>query len=282
MADRRFECQIAKGQIGRYLAGDAFSAEAMRQLEEHIADCLECKTYLNDRKSSLQSMLGQPRIPAPPEPEVSTPATEATPIAQPAPKIPFAGMEFFGALTKAMQPRAAAKPEASFWKTFGYSIALALVLGGMSLVSRNMSAITGQTVLAPGASLPTTHTLSLKPQTVDSGAAAQPLKPRVPIAHSKPKPKARQRPLLTSKPAPNLAHRVLAPTLDVPGAQGKPSAEALQTPKTEHRRTPRHLEITVERRRVRPAKRHHHPARPIQADSVRVYGPDGADLSTEQ
>lgn len=69
------ECQIAKGQIGRYLAGDPLSPEALKQLEAHIADCPDCKEALQDRESALKSMLG--KKPATPSVDFETPADSA-------------------------------------------------------------------------------------------------------------------------------------------------------------------------------------------------------------
>jgi hypothetical protein len=51
MSVKNLECQIAKAQIGRYLAGDALSSEAVGQLEEHIAECDECQSR-SERQAS--------------------------------------------------------------------------------------------------------------------------------------------------------------------------------------------------------------------------------------
>lgn len=59
MSVTNIECQLAKGQIGRYLAGDTLSPEALRQLEAHIGECPSCKAALFERKAVLQLMLGQ-------------------------------------------------------------------------------------------------------------------------------------------------------------------------------------------------------------------------------
>ena len=53
-----FECAIAKSQIGRYVAGDQFSDEAVQQLEAHIAACPSCKAIIVQRRRELMSMLG--------------------------------------------------------------------------------------------------------------------------------------------------------------------------------------------------------------------------------
>ena len=58
MAVETFECQIARGQINRYLAGESFSRDGMRQLEEHVSTCEFCRAQLSERKQALQKMLG--------------------------------------------------------------------------------------------------------------------------------------------------------------------------------------------------------------------------------
>ena len=63
MPVQEFECQIARGQIGRYLSGEALSAEGLRQLGAHVAECSECKGFLDHRKAALQGMLGETSMP---------------------------------------------------------------------------------------------------------------------------------------------------------------------------------------------------------------------------
>src|SRR5579862_5887431 len=64
MPVQEFECQIARGQIGRYLNGEGLSSEGLRQLGAHVAECTECKTFLDHRKAALQGMLGESPMPA--------------------------------------------------------------------------------------------------------------------------------------------------------------------------------------------------------------------------
>lgn len=52
-----FECAIAKSQISRYIAGDRMSDETMKQLEEHIARCSNCKTMIDQRRKELIQLL---------------------------------------------------------------------------------------------------------------------------------------------------------------------------------------------------------------------------------
>ena len=53
-----FECAIAKSQIGRYIAGDNLAPEVARQLENHIDNCPRCKQLLQEKKNSLEAMIG--------------------------------------------------------------------------------------------------------------------------------------------------------------------------------------------------------------------------------
>jgi len=52
-----FECAIAKSQISRYIAGDRMSDETMKQLEEHIARCSNCKNMIDQRRRELIQLL---------------------------------------------------------------------------------------------------------------------------------------------------------------------------------------------------------------------------------
>ncbi len=55
-----FECQIARGQIGRYLDGGVLSPQALTGLEEHLAECPGCKAAVAERRAALLGTLGVP------------------------------------------------------------------------------------------------------------------------------------------------------------------------------------------------------------------------------
>ncbi len=123
MSVKSIECQIATSQIGRYLSGDAFSPEALKQLEAHIGECPECKASLVQRRAILQAMLNG-----------SSAVAEVT-IAEDAPKnVSGALHELFGAKNPRPTPtpapaETATKASAShFWKPFAMCLALAGVL----------------------------------------------------------------------------------------------------------------------------------------------------------
>src|SRR4051794_23286485 len=67
-----FECQIARGQIGRYLGGGLLSPQAMTGLEEHLAECPGCKALVAERRASLVGRRGG---------EVPTRAVVSMPVA---------------------------------------------------------------------------------------------------------------------------------------------------------------------------------------------------------
>lgn len=134
MAVQDIECQIATGQIERYLAGGSFSAEALRQLEEHIADCNNCKRLINQRKAVLVSMLGYANAVVD---EVEPPKTGLAAILQRFSKATH---------SSAPTPAGATKPT-QFIKPLIYSIALIGVLLGMNYYSRSLTTPFGNHVV---------------------------------------------------------------------------------------------------------------------------------------
>ena len=129
---QNFECQIAKAQIGRYVAGDILSEEALQQLEAHVWKCPDCKQNLAERRATLQAML--------------TPNQESG--TETSTKTKFDLASFIKSRVRTKQPVQAAvqlpttKPTA-FTKPAMYSIALGAVLIGMSYVSKNMTSVLG-------------------------------------------------------------------------------------------------------------------------------------------
>lgn len=57
MAGKNIECQLAQAQMGRYVRGDNFSAEALNHLESHLFECPVCMEVLSARKRALQALL---------------------------------------------------------------------------------------------------------------------------------------------------------------------------------------------------------------------------------
>jgi anti-sigma factor RsiW len=69
-----FECQIARGQIDRYLGGGLLSPTALSGLEEHLGECAACKSLVAERRMAL---LGKLNGEAPTHAVVSMPKKEA-------------------------------------------------------------------------------------------------------------------------------------------------------------------------------------------------------------
>ena len=156
MSTQSFECQIARGQISRYLGGDSFSPEALVQLEAHVSGCPACKLHLGERKSALQSMLGQPSTPAEteraPAPEEVVRVSQVSPPSPQSPKERTGILALLGLVGLKIVPKpqsvpapatVGTSPQPPAWKPIAYSVALAMVLGAMSLASRNMDRILG-------------------------------------------------------------------------------------------------------------------------------------------
>jgi len=174
MQVENIECQIAQAQIGNFLAGSGLSEEAVRQLEEHIAACANCKAVLTERRDALKAMLSGKQAVVDfeeiareaeatkaksiamalrkksleqmlqPKPEV---VDEPAPIASNAPATEAAEpVEVTSAIEEAPRPKTK-----NSWKPLAYSCALASVLVGMSLFAGNMDKILG-----PRANTPTT------------------------------------------------------------------------------------------------------------------------------
>jgi hypothetical protein len=133
MRTKDIECQLAQGQIGRYLNGDRFSDVAVQQLEAHIAECEECTALLAERKKAVMAMLGE---------VATTRAAVHMEVPNPTPK---PAEKLIAVLSKTQvnlkessveRPRPKATFTTFFPKPVLYMGALALVLMGMSYFSR--------------------------------------------------------------------------------------------------------------------------------------------------
>lgn len=153
MPVQNIECQLAQGQINRYLAGDTLSEAALQQLEAHVGECADCKAFLYEKRSSLFSILGH----AAPEPQAEVaPAEDSSPKAK----------SLISAIrSKKSAPQPEAEPVAMpthavievdsdvvpqtpklFAKPLLYSAGLALVLIFMSTVMRDPTRFLGDSV----------------------------------------------------------------------------------------------------------------------------------------
>ena len=137
MPVQEFECQIARGQIGRYLNGEGLSSEALRQLGAHVAECSECKTFLDHRKAALQGMLGEAPMP---QREAARAVVDVKPSEALIAQIRARSVED----EPAPAPPALAKPvKPMLTKPIIYCGILGVVLVGMTYLTRNPSGLLG-------------------------------------------------------------------------------------------------------------------------------------------
>jgi len=204
---QNFECQIAKAQIGRFVAGDKLSDEALQQLEAHISKCQDCQQSLAERRAALQAMLGPQE--APPEP----PSKAKIDIAKLIKSKLNAGQQVQAAVQSANS-----KPS-SFTKPAIYSLALAGVLIAMSYMSRNMDSVLGPKAAA-----------SPNPATPASMRAVAAVAPTHPVVHAQPPKDVKPASATPEPPAKSKSTQV------TPKAEpAKPSPTTARAPKPQHR-----------------------------------------------
>lgn len=268
MSVQNFECQIAKAQIGRYLSGDQLSGEAMEQLEDHIAGCPDCKQTLAEKRASLQAMLGlgsEPVIAA----EVEVRAKPLTGW------LKTKALEQFKQAEPAKTPSGA--PSAAKFKTGAYSVALAVVLVGMSYLSKNPNVVMGGKAIdmAPSATPPRTAvTTTLTPTTQSTQQSTPPktldLTPEKPV----------EQPSTGVPRAEALASLADATTEEKPTVT-EPEHPAPKPAVTVRRTAPK---PRAKRRAVQPPKKVAKPApkpapKASSGNSIRVYDADGKPIS---
>ena len=123
MTTKNVECQLAQGQIGRYLGGDRFSPDAMKHLEAHITECDECMAMVTEKRHDLMERLGS--VPTRAVVEIDTSKSGRERLTEEIAKKSGAMAKAKDSLLKAMLP-----------KPVLYAGLLAIVLMGMSYMSR--------------------------------------------------------------------------------------------------------------------------------------------------
>jgi hypothetical protein len=286
MQVQSLECQLAQAQIGRYLAGAAFSGEALEQLEKHIAACESCKSVVDERRATLKSML-QAKQPAPAkaavQQRVSEPKTlplinlwkKNAALLQPKPR-PEAPTE--SPKQAALAPDVAAVevsveptvPALTHWKPLALSGALAVVLIGMSLMSRGPTSVFGK------------RAIEMKPS-----ASAPAILPTTPAAASA----TRE----TSHETESTTTTSLASTVSEDRSDGEPAEVTTGPAETRPDEQPvvrrarrREPEVEVQRREVEPRRREREASQPRKQtppptrsseSSVKVYDENGNPIS---
>lgn len=155
-----FECQIARGQIGRYLDGGVLSPQALASLEEHLAECAGCKAAVAERRAALLDSLNAPThavvsmpvenplvaaLRARAEEEQATPKTETASkpaTGKAAPR--YAKGAKAAKPAKAAKTPAAAPAKGNMGKPLALAALLAVVLLGMGRISHTVNAPTGK------------------------------------------------------------------------------------------------------------------------------------------
>jgi len=255
-------------QIGRYVSGEVFSAEALKQIENHVAKCPSCARVLNDRRQALKSMLSH---------GVAAVTTDA-PKAKENPLLKAIREKTYVQSREArLQEPAVPTPSASkapaaaepkkldkFGKPAMYSAALAAVLIAMSFFGKAQNSFFGGSA---DKAFPTTTEATPTPKTV-APKKVQPANPAAPVAgptteatvptdQSKiqnPKPKT-QYPVSSSTPPPKTPAKTPPAGAISSDPQAEPVENAAHAGGQKKALTP--PEPTPYEPPIAPAKRHH-------------------------
>jgi hypothetical protein len=297
MAVKNIECQLAQGQIGRYLAGTDMSTEAVSQLELHISECEDCSTFVDEKRKALKEMAGHQtavayiadfepaEVPIPtPEPAKTSPAQALIQILKErsVPAEPTLVVETH---------REDAPPKGIKWKAFAYSGALCVVLLVMSHFTANPTALFGDRAEAA-----TTPKNSETTDTTDQPPVS-PKTPSDPFIPTETTTSATTAATTTAKPS--------DPTTELPNASGKAEAggqgpdarghaalptdktsnsnlqSAIQNPQSKFVRTPPAPNIRVTSHPVRTRESRTTTRKPAtrRGNSIRVYDENGIPIS---
>lgn len=306
MPSKNIECQLAQGQIGRYLSGDRFSSEAVRQLEAHIADCPECSEMLAARKAAVMAKLGE-KVPTRAAVHMDTARRVDTAIPASPSTAAMAAVNLLRALNERSEederPVAATTTRQLFPKPVLYCGGLALVLLAMSYFSRGALSSLGPTANQAIASAPAPAKSPAPTPAPQVAPVAGPTHP--PVTHaaapSVPTPaSATAAQVVThpvSKPVPTDTPVAAPKTVPTDSPIAAPKAAARPTPKlrskavTHHRRMARrtpHARVRISVHRLtrherthirRPARRSHPLRTPRVRMGVRMYDPQGRPLN---
>lgn len=295
MPAKDFECQLALGQIGRYLSGDRFGQEALNHLESHIQECEECRSHLIEKRSALQRMLNQD-LPthAVVEIEDETPVKPSNPYQSVLDAIAQAQNQYEEPVIETPDPVTVLAPAKTlrFGKAPLYAGALSIVLVGMSFASNS---ITGMLNNRVANAAPVAEVKAKTPKaTYDAPLAKAPV-PQIPAptaAQSAPAPTpATNQPIsaprqsqtntTTNQVEPSRPKRRLAPLVIVPKAESEVRRPVQETPR---RVRPIFHVSTHPKPRAKRAVAPRTPVRRAEQSVVRlspvtVYGADGKPIS---
>lgn len=215
MPVQNIECQIARAQLGRYLAGDGMAGEAVRQLEAHVNKCAECKVVLEQKRAELVATLeGNGAIAPAPAPISSERKTHASHLLSAILSHQSEEAKAVAQVPVTQTQLAEPNRTAVNWKAIGYAGALAAVLIAMSYMGK-MNLLGGKAAEA----LPEGKT----PTAVQSPAPISTPKAETPLATPSPSPKANVAPA-SATPSPTASPRA------VPTASASPSPDPSKAP----------------------------------------------------
>ncbi len=310
MAVKNVECQLAQGQIARYLAGDSLGPDVAVELRKHVLECEECASVLERKRGILQAMMGAkgdlPTHAAILSSHDEAPETDTVYAPPPAgpdeePRLAAAwrtirarGFDIGQRETFSPAAPVVAQRTANIWRALAYSVALAGVLLLMALVLQNPTGIFGDRALdansteviaagsAPGpdnsdsgpsaTSDEGTHdSESTSLPAPSSGLTATPLVGRGSFGGDASSESANA----GAAPTPSEAGPGPGPVAGSPNTNSSLSTSPRPTtPPTAER--PKRSSVSIRARPVRPQQRASGPARPTRG--IRVYDADGKPL----
>lgn len=182
MTVQNIECQIAKGQMSRYLAGDNFSPDMAVELRAHIAECPDCAAALDRKRQILQAMLTSTGPVAVVQIEERRSADEETSTAETEPR-PRASASFKLALSQLLNLRKSpvptvrepATPVRNYWRPLAYSAGLATVLIAMSMIMRDPTRLLGERAINENTPASTIDATAKSPS-APKGTSSEPLR----------------------------------------------------------------------------------------------------------
>ncbi len=170
MQVENFECQIARGQMARYLSGESLAPDVASELKTHIAGCTECAEALESKRAVLQAMLGDKAVVAisVPDSEGDAQASQGASVRGPLMNLLLnrAGKAKLDSSGGSSTPAEGPRPQAV--RVLVYSVALGAVVIGMSYLMQDPTRLFGEKAVSLTVS--TTPPESTPPLAASSGS----------------------------------------------------------------------------------------------------------------
>ena len=207
MSLKNLECKLAQAQLARYISGEPISPDILRHLEDHVAECRECKAEISERKRALETVL------TPSHAVVQLPQGELEENSKP---LSAARERLLTALSGATPTK-----KKDFRKPLLLATALAVVLFAMSYISKDPTRLMGNTVAdriaqeARPVYPPSAETSAPSKILTDSEPVAKEPEPEVKEPAAKPVPEVKVNEVAKAKVEPEppvkSAHRTISP-----------------------------------------------------------------------